>query len=111
MVDFAMSELRRIHGARAERAIRREGAVVSSWGRDPWARGAYSAARPGRAGARRVLSTPVGEGRLRLAGEACHASLAGTLAGAWLSGAEAAREVAASRRMVPGRGAGAGARA
>ncbi|WP_052401268.1 flavin monoamine oxidase family protein [Muricoccus aerilatus] len=112
MTDFALSELRRIYGARADRAIQREGAVVSSWGRDPWARGSYSAARPGRAGARRLLSTSVGGGRLRLAGEACHVSLAGTLAGAWLSGAEAAREVAASRGLLragaQARGAGAG---
>lgn len=102
MADFALSELRRMHGARADRALRREGAVASAWGRDPWARGAYAAARPGRGGARRALSAPVGGGRLRLAGEACHPSLAGTMAGAWLSGAEAAREVAALRRPAAG---------
>ena len=105
MLDFALSELRRMHGSRAGRALRPEGAVASAWGRDRWARGSYAAARPGRGGARLALSAAIGEGRLRLAGEACHPTLAGTLAGAWLSGAEAAREVAASRT---GRGLAAG---
>ena len=101
-VDFALAELRRMYGARADRALRRDRAVVSGWGADPWSRGAYAAARPGRAGARRALSVPVGGGRLRLAGEACHATLAGTLAGAWLSGAGAAMEAAALLRNRAG---------
>ncbi|SHJ78739.1 monoamine oxidase [Roseomonas rosea] len=98
LVDLAFSELRRILGARAMRALRRDAAVTWDWGRDPWARGAYAALRPGRGGAREALSAPIGGGRLMLAGEACHASLAGTLAGAWLSGAQAARHAAAALR-------------
>ncbi|MCR0984248.1 FAD-dependent oxidoreductase [Roseomonas pecuniae] len=96
IVDLAFSELRGMYGARVDRALRREGAVASSWGTDPWSRGAYAALRPGRGGARAALSAPIGEGRLMLAGEACHESLAGTLAGAWQSGARAAREAAAA---------------
>nr|WP_245214604.1 NAD(P)/FAD-dependent oxidoreductase [Pararoseomonas indoligenes] len=98
LVDQAFQELRGIFGARAGRALRREDAVASSWGTDPWSLGSYAAVRPGRAGARAALSAPLGGGRLMLAGEACHESLAGTLAGAWQSGARAAREAAAAVR-------------
>jgi monoamine oxidase len=101
LVDLAFSELRRIYGGRADRALRRDGAVVSGWARDPWARGAYAALRPGCGGAREALSAPIGEGRLHLAGEACHITLAGTLAGAWLSGAQAARSAAAMLGLRP----------
>ncbi|WP_338662018.1 NAD(P)/FAD-dependent oxidoreductase [Pararoseomonas sp. SCSIO 73927] len=101
IVDLAFQELRGMYGERAERALRREGGVESSWGTDPWSMGAYASLRPGRGGARAALSAPIGEGRLMLAGEACHESLAGTLAGAWGSGARAAREaVAAVRRLT-----------
>jgi len=96
MAEEAMGEIRRAYGARADRALRPERAVASAWGADPWSRGAYAALRPGAAGARQTLGAPIGGGRLRLAGEAGHASLAGTLAGAWLSGAGAAREAAAT---------------
>ncbi|WP_424136678.1 flavin monoamine oxidase family protein [Roseomonas chloroacetimidivorans] len=102
LIDHALAELRRIYGSRADRALRRDGAVASRWGNDPWARGAYAMARPGCGGARGALSTPMGGGRLHLAGEACHATLAGTLAGAWLSGAQAARGAAAALRGRPG---------
>ncbi|WP_458097534.1 flavin monoamine oxidase family protein [Roseomonas sp. WA12] len=103
LVDLAFSELRRIYGERADRALRRENAVVSGWGTDPYARGAYAAARPGRGGARAALSAPLGGGRLMLAGEACHATLAGTLAGAWQSGQSAVRQaIGAVRGGAPG---------
>jgi monoamine oxidase len=101
LVDLAFSELRRIYGGRADRALRRRDAVVSGWGTDPYARGAYAAARPGRGGARAALSAPLGGGRLMLAGEACHATLAGTLAGAWLSGQSAARQAMGALRGGP----------
>jgi monoamine oxidase len=68
----------------------RPGALVSDWIADPWTRGAYSHARIGAAGARAVLAAPLAGGRLCFAGEACHPSLAGTVGGAWISGAQAA---------------------
>ncbi len=37
---------------------------------------------------------PLAEGRLLFAGEACHNGMAGTVAGAWISGQDAARVVA-----------------
>jgi monoamine oxidase len=102
-VDFAFSELRRVYGARSDAALRRDGALVSGWGRDPSARGAYAYLRPGRGGARETLSAPLAGGRLQLAGEACHVTLAGTLGGAWLSGAQAARDAAVAVKGPRGR--------
>lgn len=78
-------------GTRAPRAFR-PGALVSAWLADPFARGVYSHARIGAAGARAVLAAPLAEGRLCFAGEACHAGLAGTVGGAWLSGEAAAAQ-------------------
>lgn len=69
----------------------RPGALVSAWRSDPWSRGVYSHARIGAAGARAALAAPLAGGRLCMAGEACDtAGLAGTLGGAWASGAAAA---------------------
>ncbi|WP_419896295.1 flavin monoamine oxidase family protein [Roseomonas sp. USHLN139] len=86
----ALAELRRAYGGRADRAIRADLAAMHDWGADPFARGAYSHARPGRAAARVTLGTPLQEGRLCFAGEACHPRYAATLAGAWDSGCQAA---------------------
>ena len=65
-------------------------AVISDWGTNPLFLGSYSHARPGHHASRAQLATPLGEGRLRFAGEACHSRFAGTVAGAWLSGVSAA---------------------
>ena len=43
------------------------------------------------AGARSALAQPLADGHLLFAGEACHVGMAGTLAGAWISGQDAAR--------------------
>ena len=94
-VAHAMESLRGYFGARADAAIRSDGALVSGWADDPFAGGAYSYARTGRTGARAALGAPLGDRRLRFAGEACHLHLAGTLGGAWFTGVAAAREVAA----------------
>jgi monoamine oxidase len=71
--------------------------VVTGWGEDPLFLGAYSHARPGQAGARAALrdAAPAG-GRLRFAGEACHARYAATVGGAWDSGIHAAEQVHAA---------------
>ncbi|MGG5811336.1 flavin monoamine oxidase family protein [Falsiroseomonas sp. CW058] len=87
---FMRAELARRFGHAAPRAFR-PGALVSRWGRDPLARGVYTHARVGRAGARAVLARPLAGGRLCLAGEACHPTLSGTVGGAWISGEAAAR--------------------
>jgi monoamine oxidase len=97
-VAFAFEELSKNFGARAMAALRREGALVSDWGRDPFSRGAYSHARPGRAAARGILAAPLAGGRLCFAGEACHPSLAATLGGAWETGEAAAAHAAGPAR-------------
>jgi monoamine oxidase len=76
----------------ADMARRLGAARLSGWADDPCHRGAYAYAKPGQAGARAVLGTPLAGGRLVFAGEAvCVDGLAGTVGGAWLSGRRAAK--------------------
>jgi monoamine oxidase len=67
----------------------------SRWAHDPFARGSYSHALPGHAGARAVLAAPV-DGRLFFAGEATSPGFFSTAHGARDSGERAAREVMAA---------------
>jgi monoamine oxidase len=90
LVAAAREELVRIFGADLGRRIRRS--TATAWSTDPWARGAYSAARPGYARCRRVLTRPVAR-RVFFAGEACVVDTFGAIHGAWASGAESARQV------------------
>jgi monoamine oxidase len=64
----------------------------SRWAHDPFARGSYSHALPGHAGARAVLAAPVDE-RLFFAGEATSPNFFSTAHGARDSGERAAGEV------------------
>jgi monoamine oxidase len=64
----------------------------SRWAHDPFARGSYSHALPGRAGMRAVLAAPV-DGRLFFAGEATSPNFFSTAHGARDSGERAAAEV------------------
>lgn len=95
----ARDELVRLFGSDLGRRIRRT--TATAWLSDPWARGSYSAARPGFARCRAVLTEPVGE-RVFFAGEACTPTAFGAIHGAWASGADAARRVvsALTRRAV-----------
>jgi monoamine oxidase len=68
----------------------------SRWAHDPFAQGAYSAARPGHASARAALAAPV-DGRLFFAGEATSPHFFSTAHGARDSGERAANEVVAAR--------------
>jgi monoamine oxidase len=67
----------------------------SRWAHDPFARGSYSHALPGHAGARAVLASPV-DGRLFFAGEATSPNFFSTAHGARDSGERAAGEILAS---------------
>ena len=94
---YARAELARYFGPKAVSRAFAPGAVVTRWAEDPLFLGAYSHALPGQAGARAVLAGAVlAGGRLRFAGEACHTRYAGTVGGAWDSGAQAARALAAA---------------
>jgi monoamine oxidase len=68
-------------------------AHVCDWKTEPLSRGAYSYAAVGGAGAAKDLAKPVG-GTLYFAGEATHAGMSGTVAGAIASGRRAGREAA-----------------
>ncbi|CAN7291618.1 flavin monoamine oxidase family protein [Caulobacter sp. LjRoot300] len=90
---FAIDELAGIYGT----GLRRQVSVLgeTAWATDPWARGSYSHALPGRAGERAVLAAPV-DGRLFFAGEACSPHAFSTAHGAWETGERAAREAMAA---------------
>ncbi len=90
---FAIEELVGVFGS----GLRDRVSVLAktAWASDPWARGSYSHALPGRAGERAVLAAPV-EGRLFFAGEACSPHAFSTAHGAWETGERAAREVLAA---------------
>jgi monoamine oxidase len=90
-IDFTLSQLRGIFGSRVDRVLGGGTNLVTHWEADPFTLGAYSYVRPGDADARTKLAEPLGDGRLLFAGEACHDGLAGTVAGAWISGQQAAR--------------------
>jgi monoamine oxidase len=89
-VDFATGALKRVFGNDAAKHVVK--GDLSRWASNPWVRGAYSAARPGRTAARRELGRPLAN-RLFFAGEALAGEFAQTCGGASLSGAAAAQEV------------------
>ena len=91
-VDFATTRLAAIFGADIKRHVGR--GHMTNWSADRWVRGAYAAARPGKAQARAVLAQPVGA-RVFFAGEHLAGSLIQTCGGARLSGEAAARAVLA----------------
>lgn len=93
-IDFALGQLRSVFGTRVDRLFAGGTHLVTHWDSDPYIRGAYSFVRPGDADARIALAQPLADGHLLFAGEACHNGMAGTLAGAWISGQDAARAAA-----------------
>jgi len=90
-VDFVTDRLVDMFGSDARRAVSH--GAMTNWGAERHVRGAYAAARPGKAHAREVLSDPVGE-RIWFAGEALAGGLKQTAAGARLSGEAVAGKVA-----------------
>ncbi len=90
---FMRAEIAAMLGADVSHAFA-PGQFTTTWGTDALFRGAYAYARPGQAGARAALAVPLWDGRLHLAGEAVAPDgLAGTVAGAYRSGAIAAQRV------------------
>ncbi|MFO1036284.1 MAG: NAD(P)/FAD-dependent oxidoreductase [Geminicoccaceae bacterium] len=72
--------------------------IVADWWDDPFARGSYVVPLPGRGRDRDRLNEPISP-RILYAGEAAHTGgWAGTVAGAWLSGREAALRLVALLR-------------
>jgi monoamine oxidase len=94
-VDFAIAELTGLLGndfARRIRPLR-----LHPWGVDPFARGSYSYALPGKADCRATLAAPVDD-RLFFAGEACSRGDYSTAHGAYLTGVAAAEQAITARR-------------
>ncbi len=88
---FARDAFHTMTGLRAE-----DSPLLSDWATDPLYRGAYAYARPGDSGQRDILEAAFPADRLIFAGEAvCTDGLAGTVAGAYLSG------LAAADRLTP----------
>jgi monoamine oxidase len=93
--DFAVSELTGLLGSAF--AKRLQPINIHRWGADPFARGSYSFALPGKADCRARLAAPV-DNRLFFAGEACSTHDFSTAHGAWLTGVAAAEQVIAVRQ-------------
>ena len=87
MIAFATERLAAMYGNDIKPRIGRT--ASHRWSLDPHVLGAYSAARPGGADARKKLACPVDQ-RLFFAGEACTAEHYATAHGAHLSGQRAA---------------------
>jgi monoamine oxidase len=80
-----------VFGSDLGRKIRRM--TATAWSTDPWALGSYSAARPGFARCRTVLTEGVAD-RVFFAGDACTPTSYGAIHGAAESGVAAARRIA-----------------
>ncbi len=87
--DFALGELSGLFGADIRRVLRP--LRFHGWRTDPFARGGYSYARPGRAGSRGALAAPVAN-RLFFAGEAVSVASFSTAHGAYETGLVAAED-------------------
>ncbi|NKX44150.1 flavin monoamine oxidase family protein [Roseicyclus persicicus] len=97
-VDFVTDRLEDIFGSGIRRAVGRS--RMTQWGGERYVRGAYAAARPGKARARATLADPVAD-RIWFAGEALAGALQQTAGGARLSGERVAGQVV--RALWPGR--------
>jgi monoamine oxidase len=96
--DFAVGELVGLFGGDFSRRV--APLALHCWGRDPFARGSYSYALPGKADGRMALAAPVDD-RLFFAGEACSPSDFSTAHGAFLTGIAAADQAIAALRRAP----------
>jgi monoamine oxidase len=100
-LDFAVAELVGQLGSDFARRVKPLG--LHAWGADPFSRGSYSYALPGKADCRSALAAPVDD-RLFFAGEACSRGDYSTAHGAYLTGVAAAEAaIAAHCRNVGGR--------
>jgi monoamine oxidase len=95
--DFAVSELTGLLGNAF--AKRLKAGPIHPWGSDPFARGSYSFARPGKAACRAALAAPVDE-RIFFAGEACSTHDFSTVHGAYFTGVAAAGHAITARRVA-----------
>ena len=90
-ISFATDQLVSMLGSDIRRHICK--GRMTNWGSNPWTRGAYAAARPGRHKAREMLRNPLGD-RVFFAGEALGGAYPALLSGAHISGDAAALKAA-----------------
>lgn len=90
-VERAWKQVESFLGPDARKHFDLDNAIVTDWMSDPFSLGAYSHCAVGAADARKRYQQRAG--RVWFAGEAGHATLAATVAGAWIDGERAAREV------------------
>lgn len=82
-VDFATDRLAAIFGSDVRQMVSR--GEMTNWSAERWIRGAYAAARPGKAAARVTLGQPIAE-KIFFSGEHLAGALIQTCGGARLSG-------------------------
>jgi monoamine oxidase len=92
-VDYVTHQLCNSFGNDIRKYVGRS--TMTNWSGERFVRGAYAAARPGKAAARQTLMQPVGE-RIWFAGEHLAGPLIQTCGGARLSGEAVAQEVIAA---------------
>ncbi|WP_274627275.1 flavin monoamine oxidase family protein [Arvimicrobium flavum] len=92
-IDFVADRLCGIFGSDLRKHIGR--AMMTNWGAERFVRGAYAAARPGKASARQILAMPVAD-RIFFAGEHLAGPLVQTCGGARISGESVATKVIAT---------------
>ncbi|TNF64433.1 MAG: FAD-binding protein [Rhodobacteraceae bacterium] len=92
MKAYALERLKLVLGSAIEDQV--EAIATTGWEHNPHTLGAYSAARPGFAQARRDMIA-ADTGRIALAGEALSLQFQATAHGAWSSGQDVARRVTA----------------
>jgi monoamine oxidase len=92
--DYALAVLAEVFGNAVKQYVMPRH-VFADWDHDPYVRGCYAAALPGRSYARAELARPI-EDRLFFAGEATHECYMGDAHGAHLSGEAAAEAVLAA---------------
>ena len=90
--------LRAFFGSDIDKVIRKTD--ETAWRKNPLTLGSYSYAKPGSAGARVALATPL-EDRLFFAGEATMPKSYSTVHGAYLSGQRVAQEILSARAKGP----------
>ena len=95
--DFAVTELVSLFGAGFARRV--APLQLHGWASDPFSRGSYSYALPGKADCRAALAAPVDD-RLFFAGEACSTNDYSTAHGAFLTGVAAADQAIAALRRA-----------
>ena len=89
-VDYAKQGLAEIFGSQAPGRVTK--GSLTPWAGNPWTRGAYAAAKPGRYSARAALGQPIAD-KVFFAGEALAGGLIQTCGGAFRSGQATARAV------------------